>query len=286
MYKLLCPLILVIMFTSISCGSNSASNNSNSEDILPSPSPSPTLIPIIDESIFYSDRDLISLHYDHAADRDDMHSAAADRTILQSLFGLDWLLNHTVKVSGTCGINCPTFRHNSSSYMSRIWTENTGSWILGLNLNREAISNVATIWYNIITAGGRVWVKEGGQSDFTAEVIEQLHRLGIADTKKVVKVIQHSKWNEEHTRPQALAYVKEYATYIKISDANAYLREDGGSPVFENAARSNSTFSSIWKVAFEYLNPNEKLDFSDTGELMYIVGLGEMGINSFRETFL
>ena len=36
----------------------------------------------------------------------------------------------------------------------------------------------------------------------------------------------------------------------------------------------------------DYYDPNHRLDFSDTGELLHILGLGEMGIDGFRERFL
>ena len=40
---------------------------------------------------FDASADLVSLHYDHAPDRDDGHSAAADRTLLEALYGACWL---------------------------------------------------------------------------------------------------------------------------------------------------------------------------------------------------
>ena len=52
---------------------------------------------------FNSEKDLISLHYDHAPDKDDGHSAAADRTILETMFGIDWITKHAVPVSGGTG---------------------------------------------------------------------------------------------------------------------------------------------------------------------------------------
>jgi len=38
---------------------------------------------------FSPDKDPLSLHYDHTPDKDDGQSAAADRTVLESLFGMD-----------------------------------------------------------------------------------------------------------------------------------------------------------------------------------------------------
>ena len=49
--------------------------------------------------IFDPKQDIISLHYDHAPDKDDGHSAAADRTLLQTLYGQSWLEKHVIPVS-------------------------------------------------------------------------------------------------------------------------------------------------------------------------------------------
>ena len=54
---------------------------------------------------FDTTKDLISLHYDHAPDKDDGQSAAADRTLLQVHYGMDWISKHVIAVSGTYGKN-------------------------------------------------------------------------------------------------------------------------------------------------------------------------------------
>jgi hypothetical protein len=48
---------------------------------------------------FDSATGLISLHFDHAPDRDDGHSAATDRTLLEVLYGARWVRRHVVAVS-------------------------------------------------------------------------------------------------------------------------------------------------------------------------------------------
>ena len=96
---------------------------------------------------------------------------------------------------------------------------------------------------------------------------------------------QHSKWNEDQTTDSSLAYTKKHTHYIKIRDANEYLNVEGGDDTFAKIASENPFFGTIWKVAFEYYNPSIRLDFSDTGELMYILGLGEMGFEDFSKRF-
>ena len=48
----------------------------------------------------------------------------------------------------------------------------------------------------------------------------------------------------------------------------------------------SGSFGQVWKAAFAYYDPADRLDFSDTGELMHILGLGENGIEAFRKRFL
>src|SRR4030065_475459 len=63
--------------------------------------------------IFNPAKDVLSLHYDHAPDRDDGHSAAADRTVLESIYGKKWIAEHVIAVSGAYGKNGKDFNQNS-----------------------------------------------------------------------------------------------------------------------------------------------------------------------------
>jgi hypothetical protein len=238
---------------------------------------------------FDFEKDLISLHYDHAPDKDDGHSAAADRTILESMFGAEWLSNHAVAVSGTYGLNKNTFNTASDAVMDATWSER-GGWIPADRDWSAAVELVFKRWLATLQAGGDVFVKEGGQSDFTAELVKRLQEKypGI-DRQKRIHVVQHSDWNENMTTPEALAYTRANTNYIRIRDANRYLRRKGGAEAvesFEAAATQHPLFSMSWRAAFDYFSPSQLLDFSDTGELMHILGLGEMGIDEFRMRFL
>jgi len=107
----------------------------------------------------------------------------------------------------------------------------------------------------------------------------------IETTRRII-VVQHSNWNENQTTDEDLAYIKQRTRYVRIKDANRYLNDKGGDDAFEQAALAHPTFGESWKAAFEYYNPDHRLDFSDTGELMHILGLGELNIDEFRENFL
>ncbi len=106
------------------------------------------------------------------------------------------------------------------------------------------------------------------------------------DTNRRIHVVQHSSWNEDQTTDEALAYIKTHTDYIRIKDANRFVNVAGGNDAFETAARQHPVFGPIWKAAFTYYPPENRLDFSDTGEMLHILGLGEIGIDGFRKRFL
>lgn len=236
--------------------------------------------------LFNTQRDLISLHYDHAPDKDDGQSAAADRMILQSLFGLSWMKEHTVAVSGAYGKNARQFNDRSDAVMDAAFHD-AGGWI-DAHQDREAgIATLTKRWRAVLQAGGDVWVKEGGQSDVTAEIVKRLQvMMPDLETRKRVHVVQHSTWNERETTDQALEYVKQHSDYIRIQDANRYLNKKGGDRAFERAATRHPTFGKAWQAAFDYYDPRQRLDFSDTGELLHMLGLGELSIDAIRRRFL
>ena len=234
---------------------------------------------------FTPERDLLSLHYDHAPDKDDGQSAAADRTILESVFGCDWIKRHVIPVSGTYGKNARSFNTDSNIVMDVVWND-CGGWLAGHDNREEVIDELTTRWLKCIKDGGDIWVKEGGQSDITAAVVRRINSImpDVATTKRI-HVIQHSKWNENQTTETELAYVKKNTNYIKIRDANRYLNIEGGDERFVRAASEHPVFGNAWKAAFDYFNPKDRLDFSDTGELLYILGIGEISIEEFKMRF-
>lgn len=229
---------------------------------------------------------MLSLHYDHAPDKDDGQSAAADRTILESIFDADWIRKHTIAVSGTYGKNKHSFNPKSDDVMKAVW-DNCDGWLSAHTERDATVIELTVRWTRTLEAGGNIWVKEGGQSDLTAEVVQRIRKqFPDLDTTKRIRVVQHSDWNERQTTEEALDYVKSHTLYIKINDANAYLNIEGGNDAFVRAATTHPAFAGFWRAAFAYYDPKERLDFSDTGELMHVLGLGEIGIDQFRERFL
>jgi hypothetical protein len=170
--------------------------------------------------------------------------------------------------------------------MDAAWND-CGGW-LSVHTDREKVlAELVTRWSRALEAGGDVWVKEGGQSDITAAVVERIHtKLPAVDTTTHIHVVQHGSWNEDQTTEAALIYTKKNTHYIRIRDANTYLNVKGGDEAFVRAAIAHPIFSAAWKAAFTYYDPTQRLDFSDTGELMHILGLGEIGVDDFRQRFL
>ena len=210
--------------------------------------------------------DLLVLHYDNCPDRDDGHAMAAAYTLTRRL-GLSPLV-----VNGTCGASIPE-RYQPSS--SSVVLASFGSALNALTDPARALSRSTAAWGAVLAGErGRVWVAEGGPSDFTARVLRALALDSPGLDLKRVRVVQHSSWNEDNTDVDSLRHVRRVAGYIRLADgnlANATADLNQLSERFVAAARS-SRFSRAWDAAFDYLDPNRRLDFSDTVELLHIVG--------------
>ncbi|MCW9708185.1 hypothetical protein [Fodinibius salsisoli] len=234
---------------------------------------------------FDSQTDLISLHYDHAPDRDDGHSAVADRMILQEQFGTAWLKDHILAVSGAYGINQDSFQPESDAVMDAVWGGCCG-WVAADDHWARAVQKLYSAWTKTIASGGKVWVKEGGQSDLTADVLRMIQQENPdISINQSIYVVQHSDWNEGKTTDKDLEYVKETSHYIRISDANAFLNDRDGNTNFAQKALADPTYRTMWEAAFAYLDPTERVDFSDTGELIAILGLDKRDVDAFSNHY-
>ena len=141
---------------------------------------------------FVQDRDLISLHYDHAPDRDDGHATVSALAVVRQR-GID---PHVV--SGAYGTgNSSQYQPAAEAVMQATW----GSAWVNAHPNRQpAVNATASRWLNTLLNGGDIWVAEGGQSDFTAAVVRSIRNSnpGI-NTRTRIHVVQHSVWNEDQS---------------------------------------------------------------------------------------
>lgn len=210
--------------------------------------------------------DLLSLHYDHVH-LDDGHSAAAALEIATA-FDLQ-----THVVSGTHGSDFDGYVHEFEPVMRAVWGD---EWVNAHSDRSGALSLSVDRWLATLDAGGRVWVAEGGVSDFTADVVREIRRQRPdLDTTTAIHVVQHSGRNESESTPENLRFVEANTAYERIDDGNAANGTadlNQRSDAFESAARAGR-HGAEWSAAFEYL-PATELDFSDTVEVLHIVGVG------------
>jgi len=237
--------------------------------------------PQIGNSAFDPQRDLVAIHFDHAPDRDDGHAAVA------ALMVRDKLGLNVQVVAGTYGVySASRYDAESERVMAAVW----GSEWLNAHSNRNgSIDAAVNRWTSTLAGGGSVWVAEGGPSDFTAEVVRRIQRNHSEfNTRQRIHVIQHSDWNEDHALAADLNYTRNNTRYVKINDGNDpnstadFRFESNINGAFVTRAQSSS-YASQWGVAFNYLTPADKLDFSDNVEIMHIVGLGVSVIRDVNE---
>ena len=222
------------------------------------------------------------------------HAIAAGKSVVESLG-----INNVMIANGTCGYDIRNrYVADSVSVIRAAW----GSRYLDAYQNlRSSTSTAAARWASVIANGGRVWVAEGGQSDFTADVVRRISAQYGSVNLKRIHVIQHSAgrtaYNEKFTRSSNLNYLKNKVSYKAIPTGN--IGGNGSadlntqSDYFVRVARSGR-FGAEWNAAFNYLKPDCskrtercKLDFSDTVELLYIVNdTSTRSVNDFANRYL
>jgi hypothetical protein len=218
------------------------------------------------------EKDLVEMHYDLKPDVDDAHSAAAGATLLEKSGVKNF---HAVR--GTVGNQGGQMLSGTDGLFNKgfgtQWSDAKDS---------DAVTKAADRWEKTIKGGGKVHVMEGGQSNFTSSVIDEMKSRGV-DTKANVSVKQHSNWNEQQTSGDALKNVQANTNYQKISDGNraGFVTKDNNEAQDFFAKAKESTKGGAWSEANQlytanngkgYNNPH-KIDFSDTWELANSLGV-------------
>lgn len=248
------------------------------------PTPAP---PVPGASIGKVDtNDLVALHYDNCPDRDDGHALAAGKSVVVRTG-----LPNVMVVNGTCGDNIRGSYQSSSEVVAQaVWGN---QWLDYFNDREATIQISAQRWADVLSNDGDVWVAEGGPSDFTANVIRSIRSQFPSLNLKRVHVVQHSSgnnFNEAQTSSSNIELIKRIADYITIPNGNGGGNGSAGlrnnSSFFVETARQ-SEFSNEWNAAFDYLNPNERLDFSDTVELLYMINdTDTQNVDDFARRYL
>lgn len=273
---------------------------------------------------FHPGVDVISLHYDCAPDPDDFESAVADRSILELRHGAAWLREHALAVGGTFGAaNARLFQQAACErVLGAVWGTAGGFLRAGASaelgddaaaetarLRAEAGDAVGARWARAVSAGGAVYVKEGGQSDFTALALARLEAR-LAGASGCVHVVQHSAWNEAHASAAALQYVRSRADYVTIDDGNAALQRPTRDPACDGCLRPvparfepaalRSWLGCAWAEAFRAFSALDSwcpdsprrasaaqcVDFSDTHALAYILRIAPLTMERFIDEYL
>ena len=228
--------------------------------------------------------DLLLLNFDLKTDVDDVHTMAALDLILRSPTYKE--LNYFA-VAGTYGVQGGLYVP-ANNLFNMIFSEH---WTDAHEARKTSIIQTTKKIKATLAMGGNIWIAEAGQSDYTQTLLETLKSEGITVPKNNIIVVQHSEWNEKETSHDALAYVKENTTYIKIADGNkagngsaGFNEETFASKSLENKKLLSSvTWIKANKISAQYNGINGRynnkaisnggIDFSDLSEVIRILDI-------------
>lgn len=259
--------------------------------------------------------DILVSQFDFQPDADDVHTVAALGSMLvhPDMQGLN-----RIAVAGTTGRQGGHYI-DARNLMALAFGNENFHWTDAKQNPDSSVSLVRDRVRAVIAQGGKAWVQEAGQSDFTAKWVAALLEAGVHASliKNNVVVVQHSAWNEKQTTPEALAYVKEKTHYQAIADGNKpekiYVRKGRRGPLtpmyvdkdtrWLGAAtspdNSNEHARKLWQMAIDIVKDNDfdakysvipggGVDFSDNVELWWILGLGQSSasVHAFWERYV
>ena len=278
---------------------------------VPTPPTAPTGGNALPGDSLFERGDLLSLQYDSCPDPDDIHAAVAGKMVVDH-YGLRPGQDYIV-VNGTCGYDRSRgdFIENSPRIFDELYGArgSSTSWFDAFGFDdaqeRRTAGQVAARFRQTLDAGGQVYVLDGGPMDFTSNVVRRLLADGFGGDLNDIKLIQHSHgWNERQTDDANVAYLSSRVDYLRIDNGNLpnnrtpqlahnnrisdsrYPRVDGS---IVARFRNDAVYGRAWRVAFDLLDPNSKLDGSDTVELLWALGIGSDEVRDwqgFADTFL
>lgn len=237
---------------------------------------------------FNTERDLYLAHFDLKTDVDDAHSVAAVATMLADP-RFEGVKYHAV--AGAYGTQSGAYVPANDLFEMAFgphWSDAHSDF-------SSALDEVRSLAIEVVQNGGKIWIADGGQSDFSAALVREIqNQLPDTDLKETVHIVQHADWNEEVTTPADLAYVKDVASYHRIPDGNTVGNGTPGFRTDENIdwrkSITDQRLIKIWEKAINisnryngadgrYLNESIMkggLDFSDTSETTWIFGFNNL----------
>lgn len=260
-------------------------------------------------------KDLMVSQFDFQPDADDVHAVAALGSMLkhQDMDGVN-----LIAVAGTVGQQGGKYIQ-ANDLMALAFGKENFSWADANNNWSNAVRFVRDRVKAILAQGGRAWVQEAGQSDFTRDWLEALLEAGVHETlvKNNVIVVQHSQWNEKKTSAEDLVFVKQKTNYQAISDGNkpkrVFDRKNRRGPFtpiyvendkkwLQTATSNNNTrihAKQLWQLAQDIVErsgfnskystiPNGGVDFSDHVEVWWILNQGQptVSVNAFWQRYV
>jgi hypothetical protein len=255
------------------------------------------LIPSYSRQYFDKSKDLLLANFDLKPDEDDVHAAAALASMLQhpDLAGVNYYA-----VAGAYGIQggtfittaVPGFYNSLFGAENQKWTNAHANWSASSARARDKVKP-------ILDAGGKVFVQEAGQSDFTYDLLQAVMNAGVtlATVQSRVIVVQHSQWNEDQATQWKLTWVKNNTDYNRIADGNgnnATPQYNTGNTTWMNQAKAasnpNTAAKSFWTQAdnicsnwtASWENPaiaGGGVDYSDCVEIWWIFDIGAAADN-------
>ena len=280
-----------------------------------SASPAPASAALTKVANFRKHTDLLVSQFDFQPDADDVHSVAALGSMLvhPDMQGI----KH-IAVAGTVGIQDGNYV-NANSLMEMAFGRENLNWTDAKAKYDDSVTLLRNRVRATLSQGGKVWVQEAGQSDFTAAWIQALIDVGVHESliKNNITVVQHSEWNEKHTSPQALGFVKDKVQYRAITDGNkpkqVFKRKNRRGPFtpmyvdkhsrwLESAVSPSNSYAharKLWQEAQSIIQkhdfkaeysviPTGGVDFSDNVELWWILGLGQevVSVHAFWDRYV
>ena len=175
--------------------------------------------------------DVLIAQYDSKPDPDDLHAQIALGCMLQApeLKGIEvYAVMGAYGKQGGDNPYSPEFRADKRLFDYAFGEEDV-AWTNAHPKYEDATWYASAQWIfdrvkPVLLKGGRVWVAEAGQSDFTREWVEMLvldSEISEVAIKDRVVVVQHSIWNHQNTTVEDLLYVDQYATYFGPDQFNA-----------------------------------------------------------------
>jgi hypothetical protein len=291
---------------------------------------------------FNKNKDLFIAQFDSIPDSDDIHSQAAVGCLLAhpDFDGVDYFA-----VAGAYGVQVSKkqFKYIDSRALFNLafgqealatdsaeqraqarWVNAHARIIYGTNADGQVVRSPERIAQMdfasevvkdrakpVLEAGGRVFVMEAGQSDFTADWVAKLIAEGVENTSSNVILVQHSIWNEKNTAGFGTLlcsdgrddwdYINDASilNYVQIDDGNnEYGSKPSRGPQTPNyknadtgylaeatdAKNPNAHARKLWALAKEIVAGSSYkgkvmtsggVDFSDTVEAMWIFDLAD-----------